>query len=124
MKTKAIAAAALLVATVPPWRTRLITSNTASFIGNETNVLNLVGIFGLVGIRGCVTVDNTGNAVVQSSQMVDAHGVHLTGPLLGSYVTGDVTYGVHSRPPRSRTRVAHTCSLARPGRRSTTRRRG
>ncbi|BDD94687.1 hypothetical protein PanNE5_41270 [Pandoraea sp. NE5] len=98
MKTKAIAAAALLVATgsamaYPSHHQQY----SFSFIGNETNVLNLVGIFGLVGIRGCVTVDNTGNAVVQSSQMVDAHGVHLTGPLLGSYVTGDVTYGVHSK---------------------------
>ncbi|VVE44834.1 hypothetical protein [Pandoraea cepalis] len=98
MKTKAIAAAALLVATgsamaYPSHHQQY----SFSFIGNETNVLNLVGIFGLVGIRGCVTVDNTGNAVVQSNQSVDAHHVHLTGPLLGSYVTGDVTYGVHSK---------------------------
>ncbi|VVE41083.1 hypothetical protein [Pandoraea soli] len=97
MKTKAIAAAALLVATgsamaYPSHHQQY----SFSFIGNETNVLNLVGIFGLVGIRGCVTVDNTGNAVVQSNQSVDAHHVNLTGPLLGSYVTGDVTYGVHS----------------------------
>ncbi|VVD90911.1 hypothetical protein [Pandoraea terrigena] len=98
MKTKAIAAAALLVATgsamaYPSHHQQY----SFSFIGNETNVLNLVGIFGLVSIRGCVTVDNTGNAVVQSNQSVDAHHVNLTGPLLGSYVTGDVTYGVHSK---------------------------
>ncbi|BET09317.1 hypothetical protein [Pandoraea sputorum] len=97
MKTKAIAAAALLVATGTAMASPNHQQYSFSFIGNETNVLNLVGIFGLVGIRGCVTVDNTGNAVVQSNQSVDVHHVNLKGPLLGSYVTGKVTYGVDSK---------------------------
>ncbi|ODP30673.1 hypothetical protein [Pandoraea sp. ISTKB] len=97
MKTKAIAAAALLVATGTAMASPHHQQYSFSFIGNETNVLNLVGIFGLVGIRGCVTVDNTGNAVVQNNQKVDVHHVNLTGPLLGSYVTGHVTTGVNSK---------------------------
>ncbi|EON12072.1 MULTISPECIES: hypothetical protein [Pandoraea] len=97
MKTKAIAAAALLVATGSALASPNHQQYSFSFIGNETNVLNLVGIFGLIGIRGCVTVDNTGNAVVQSNQSVDVHGVNLKGPLLGSFVTGKVTYGVDSK---------------------------
>ncbi|VVE68612.1 hypothetical protein PCA31118_02965 [Pandoraea captiosa] len=97
MKTKAIAAAALLVATGTAMASPNHQQYSFSFIGNETNVLNLVGIFGLIGIRGCVTVDNTGNAVVQSNQSVDVHGVNLKGPLLGNYVTGHVTYGVNSK---------------------------
>ncbi|AVF40476.1 hypothetical protein [Pandoraea apista] len=97
MKTKAIAAAALLVATGSALASPNHQQYSFSFIGNETNVLNLVGIFGLVGIRGCVTVDNTGNAVVQSNQSVDVHGVNLKGPLLGTYTTGKVTYGVDSK---------------------------
>ncbi|WP_353191768.1 hypothetical protein [Pandoraea pnomenusa] len=97
MKTKAIAAAALLVATGSAMASPNHQQYSFSFVGNETNVLNLVGIFGLVGIRGCVTVDNTGNAVVQSNQSVDVHHANLKGPLLGNYVTGHVTYGVDSR---------------------------
>ncbi|VVE10650.1 hypothetical protein PCA20602_02614 [Pandoraea capi] len=97
MKTKAIAAAALLVATGTAMASPHHQQYSFSFIGNETNVLNLVGIFGLIGIRGCVTVDNTGNAVVQNNQKVDVHHVNLTGPLLGSYVTGHVTTGVNSK---------------------------
>ncbi|MBN4665050.1 hypothetical protein HUS70_09070 [Pandoraea nosoerga] len=97
MKTKAIAAAALLVATGSAMASPNHQQYSFSFIGNETNVLNLVGIFGLIGIRGCVTVDNTGNAVVQSNQVADVHNVNLKGPLLGSYVTGKVTYGVDSK---------------------------
>ncbi|WP_087688119.1 MULTISPECIES: hypothetical protein [unclassified Pandoraea] len=97
MKTKAIAAAALLVATGTAMASPNHQQYSFSFIGNETNVLNLVGIFGLVGIRGCVTVDNTGNAVVQSNQSVDVHHVNLKGPLLGNYTTGHVTYGVDSK---------------------------
>ncbi len=97
MKTKAIAAAALLVATGSAMASPDHQQYSFSFIGNETNVLNLVGIFGLIGIRGCVTVDNTGNAVVQSNQSVDVHNVNLTGPMLGNYTTGHVTYGVDSK---------------------------
>lgn len=97
MKTKAIAAAALLVATGSALASPNHQQYSFSFIGNETNVLNLVGIFGLIGIKGCVTVDNTGNAVVQSNQSVDVHHVNLKGPLLGSYTTGHVTYGVDSK---------------------------
>ncbi|VVE01715.1 hypothetical protein PIN31009_02171 [Pandoraea iniqua] len=97
MKTKAIAAAALLVATGTAMASPNHQQYSFSFIGNETNVLNLVGIFGLVGIRGCVTVDNTGNAVVQSNQSVDVHHVNLKGPLLGNYTTGHVTYGVDAK---------------------------
>lgn len=97
MKTKAIAAAALLVATGSALASPNHQQYSFSFIGNETNVLNLVGIFGLIGIRGCVTVDNTGNAVVQSNQSVDVYGVNLKGPLLGNFVTGKVTYGVDSK---------------------------
>ncbi|APD13432.1 hypothetical protein [Pandoraea pulmonicola] len=97
MKTKAIAAAALLVATGSAMASPHHPQYSFSFIGNETNVLNLVGIFGLIGIRGCVTVDNTGNAVVQSNQVADVHHVNLKGPLLGSYVTGKVTYGTDSK---------------------------
>ncbi|ANI21693.2 hypothetical protein AB870_20310 [Pandoraea faecigallinarum] len=97
MKTKAIAAAALLVATGTAMASPNHQQYSFSFIGNETNVLNLVGIFGLIGIQGCVRVDNTGNAVVQSNQSVDVHHVNLKGPLLGSYVTGHVTYGVDAK---------------------------
>lgn len=97
MKTKAIAAAALLVATGSVLASPHHQQYSFSFIGNETNVLNLVGIFGVVGIQGCVSVDNTGNAVVQSSQNVYVPGVHLEGPKLGTWTTGSVTYGVNNK---------------------------
>ncbi|MCE4059045.1 hypothetical protein LXM60_02315 [Pandoraea sputorum] len=97
MKTKAIAAAALLVATGTAMASPNHQQYSFSFIGNETNVLNLVGIFGLIGIRGCVTVDNTGNAVVQSNQSVNVSEVNLKGPLMGTYYTGKVTTGVDSK---------------------------
>lgn len=95
MKTKAIAAAALLVVAGSAMASPAHQQYSFSFIGNETNVLNLVGIFGVVGIQGCVSVDNTGSAVVQSNQSVHVDHVNLTGPKLGTWTTGSVTYGIN-----------------------------
>ncbi|TAL52888.1 hypothetical protein [Pandoraea sp.] len=84
MKYKAIAVAAMLLATgsamAYPHGDNDHDQFSFSAIGNETNVLNNVAIFGLVGIKGCVFANNTANAVVQNDQHVWASEISISAP--------------------------------------------